>query len=954
MRKVCLILCLFASIALAGMGKNFFCIGKIVDSVTHEGIPGTKVYIMNQDSVVLDSMRSTREFQNYMLRSQFMFNVKGDGTYILRFQNKDYQEKDQTVYLKFNPKRGIYNQVVEDVRLVKKHVHQLDQAVIRATRLKMYYKGDTLVYDADAFNLSKGSMLSNLLEEMPGVVLKDDGRIFINGRYVDELLLDSRDFFGRDRSIMLENLPSYIVKYIKVYERKSIEDMGKDRLPLVMNIELKKEYRIGWLNHVDLARGTNNRYLGKLFSMRYSDHSKLVTFVNLNNVNDQRKPGESISSDWQPSEQISGGSQKNLKVGIDYDVYERKNRYNYHMSNLLNTNRSSLIAQQSTRTFLPMGDVFGLNLKNTLSHFTNWSTKNTLCINAIENVILMMDFNMEYKTDDSHYHSLGATLDISPDSLKPMNSIDKIMILPANSQFYSHILNKALNEDYNKGYFFNVNGNMLFYYSPWKQLADNLNVTINWNYNKQNNTSYNLNYIEYPSKGMDVDFRHNYIRTPEKNFGVGMNAIYNMVFEFFKIDYSYQYNHLYSSSDRSLYRLDKLSPNKQLEYLPSTYDSLQSVVDARNSYYSETRNDRQEVKVKLSGNKDCDKGTFSYVLAFPLSFNDDYLNYHRNELDTAASRHVTFMMPNVNLKWKTKDLSTTLELNYKVMYTAPSLFYRLRVRDDVNPLYISINNPNLKNTNVHQTSFSYDWHKEKNYENVGVVVDYTVIKDAIAMGVIFDEKTGIRESRPDNVNGNWNINLRTNFNRSYGKNNNLLLDTHTDVNYQHNVDLTGTTDGMGVERSVVNTWNMGEEASLKYKIGHNSLGVKGKVAWSDITSGRANFENMNVWDFQYGVTALWNLPLKLQLSTDLTMFSRRGYELSSMNTNDLVWNARLSRTFLNGNMTCFVDGFDILGNLSNIYRSVNAQGRTETRYNVVPRYVMFHLIYRLNIQPKKK
>ena len=99
---------------------------------------------------------------------------------------------------------------------------------------------------------------------------------------------------------------------------------------------------------------------------------------------------------------------------------------------------------------------------------------------------------------------------------------------------------------------------------------------------------------------------------------------------------------------------------------------------------------------------------------------------------------------------------------------------------------------------------------------------------------------------------------------------------------------------------------------------------------------------------------MWNLPLKLQLSTDLTMFSRRGYELSSMNTNDLVWNARLSRTFFNGNMTCFVDGFDILGNLSNIYRSVNAQGRTETRYNVVPRYVMFHLIYRLNIQPKKK
>ncbi len=78
------------------------------------------------------------------------------------------------------------------------------------------------------------------------------------------------------------------------------------------------------------------------------------------------------------------------------------------------------------------------------------------------------------------------------------------------------------------------------------------------------------------------------------------------------------------------------------------------------------------------------------------------------------------------------------------------------------------------------------------------------------------------------------------------------------------------------------------------------------------------------------------------------MFSRRGYESASMNTDDLVWDARLSRVFLGGSLTCFIEGFDLLGNLSNVRRSVNAHGRTETRYNVVPRYVMLHVIYRLN------
>ena len=84
------------------------------------------------------------------------------------------------------------------------------------------------------------------------------------------------------------------------------------------------------------------------------------------------------------------------------------------------------------------------------------------------------------------------------------------------------------------------------------------------------------------------------------------------------------------------------------------------------------------------------------------------------------------------------------------------------------------------------------------------------------------------------------------------------------------------------------------------------------------------------------------------------MYSRRGYADESMNTNDLVWNARLSKSILKGNLTFIADGFDLLGQLSNIRYSVNAQGIQETCHNVVPRYAMMHVIYRFNKQPKKK
>ena len=96
------------------------------------------------------------------------------------------------------------------------------------------------------------------------------------------------------------------------------------------------------------------------------------------------------------------------------------------------------------------------------------------------------------------------------------------------------------------------------------------------------------------------------------------------------------------------------------------------------------------------------------------------------------------------------------------------------------------------------------------------------------------------------------------------------------------------------------------------------------------------------------------LPWSLQLSTDLTMYSRRGYSEPSMNTNELVWNARLAKRLMKGNLIVMFDGFDLLGNLSNVRRSINAQGRTETFYNVIPSYGLLHISYKLNKEPKKK
>lgn len=171
------------------------------------------------------------------------------------------------------------------------------------------------------------------------------------------------------------------------------------------------------------------------------------------------------------------------------------------------------------------------------------------------------------------------------------------------------------------------------------------------------------------------------------------------------------------------------------------------------------------------------------------------------------------------------------------------------------------------------------------------------------------------------------------------------------TNYERSVDLIGLSGVASADRSVVNSFTWMSQLQLNYKIGQSSIGLKGNGNWGHVSGNRDDFNAFNVADFNYGFIAQVRLPWDLRLGTDLTMYSRRGYKDKTMNSDDVVWNARLSRPFFKGKLVVMVDGFDILGQLSNVTRTMNAQGITETYSNVIPRYLVLHATYRFNIMP---
>ncbi|MBR5918347.1 MAG: outer membrane beta-barrel protein, partial [Prevotella sp.] len=121
-----------------------------------------------------------------------------------------------------------------------------------------------------------------------------------------------------------------------------------------------------------------------------------------------------------------------------------------------------------------------------------------------------------------------------------------------------------------------------------------------------------------------------------------------------------------------------------------------------------------------------------------------------------------------------------------------------------------------------------------------------------------------------------------------------------------------------------------------------------------VGSRREGFENINAGDYQVGFNTTLNLPAKFQFATDLTRYARRGSQQRELNTPDWVWNAQLTRSFLNGKLLAKLKGFDILQQLSNTRYVMNEQGRTESWHNGIPRYVMLSLSWRFNVMPKQK
>jgi len=876
---------------------------------------------MNKDSLRVDVMApdSTMIYEGLTFRN-FYQKWFDHQALLLRFYQPGFVTQyvkvkkpgSRVVYLRLDP-------VVmpRDLRMREKNLN-LNEVTVTATKLKMVHKGDTIVYNADAFQLGEGSMLDQLVKALPGVELRRGGKIYVNGRYVKSLLLNGNDFFKGNPTVALSNLPSYIVSKVKVYEKEDVRSRmaGEDKKDLVMDVNLKKEYMHGWIANAEAGYGTDGRYVGRLFGLHFSNMSRFSVFGNINNTNDAATPGE--QDEWNPQWQ-EAGIVTTHKAGLDYMLNDKRSRWKFDTSFTATRTGSERSRESDELLFIPSGDI-------------------NKTLNAAQSA---RSYDFELKP---HFFMLSkdVLMDIRPEVGYNRSKDDSEYIASMQQAATGQAMNteRRAARGWNDRWYANLSFNSMY---SVPSTPDNIMVDMKAHYEDNSGGTNGFYSLDYPNAAENNTSQQYREVKPQTKWDVWGRVKYGLEFPGrrnglrTRLFTRYSYSHEFRKDNRNYY------DSTISELLPSDARGRQMSFNIDNSYRSKMSNNIHSIGALFR--HDFAPG-IKMDIDPSLTYANRAIEYHRfgNDYNLTRNDWTFDLEARVSIKY------VSIEYIFKTM--TPSMIDLLDITDATNPLYINKGNSALKPTHTHALNLSF-WNLQKILHSDTypmISFGYKRYDNAIARSAAYDPLTGVTTYRPENINGNWALDGSMSSGYYLDRHKRMMLTTATDATYVNSVDL------INLDRSVVRTLTLSEKLKLDYKIidGLN-VAATGNVVWRNSTSPQPAFAKINAVDFDYGVNVnASKLPWNMAISTDITMHSRRGYYDPRLNDNHLVWNARISKSILKGNLTFALDGYDILGQLSNVTYQVNAQAQTETRYNTLPRYAMLHVIYRLNLQPKKK
>ncbi len=911
-RLICIVaFCLLCHIQLSAQ-KTFDVKGTLTDSEATPLIAATVVLLELPDS----------SFANYGLTTdagKFRLDAKEGKDYLL-----------QISYMGFDPfvkKITLDKDYDFETIVLKESTNLLDAVQIEAEHIPIRMRGDTLEFNSSAFNVQAHDDVEKLLEQMPGVEILEDGTIKINGKKVEKILVDGKEFFGEDAQAALKNLPADAIKKIEVFDKKTeAEELTGSKSETenkTINLTLKEDKKVGFMGNVEGGYGyghPNHYYKGSL-SFNYFNPKMRVSLIGAaNNVNQagfsyqdyqgmtggysnfmNGNPAMSIGGNWDdPILNLmwgeASGETRAISGGVNMNFFpSEQTEFSLHYM-YTNANKS-LITNNFNRSITENNFYTRNSFSNQLllaqRHIFN--AKFTHKIDSTHELNFRFKLKMTGSDDsvDKFAETLGVedTLENEIDQVTRMSD-DNIGII-SNLHYQKKFQKKGRS----------ILANIAFAYVDNDKANDNFSSTNLYNNNGVLSQIDTLNQNQLSANGKQVYGAQVAYTEPlgEKNF----------------LTFKLMGGFSNESNDRKVFDMFEQVevPNSPLT---DTYQKHYNFQQFKTEFKREV--EKYEFRVGAGVQRSALKGILASNSA-PI--NQEYY----------------YPVGNLRFKYKiTKNKSVTL--SYRSRVTEPRLDQLQPMLNNQNPLSLSVGNPNLMPSYSHNIWLNYNLWDQLTFTSCYINAYANLTQNTIVSSQKIDDSFRTIY-QPVNGGTSYSGGLYMGYNGEIKK---LIK-----FNIRVNASVNQAPVLLNEESSTRLNHNYGAYLNVgnkKKKIVDFSLSANvtvGNSIYSSNNSLNVTYVNHSyAANFRVTIAKKWNIATKF----DYKLYANLGYGEAIAVP---IWSARISRTFLKGDqLKIELSAENILNEAFQVNRH-NWNGYvSESQTNMLGRYFMLSVAYKIN------
>jgi hypothetical protein len=891
--------------------------GKVIDHATKLPIESATVYLTSvKDSSVVD----------YTITNKlgfFTFKIKkSDKPISLKVSYISYQDfKEDLSSMQSDKDFGTIE--------LKETVNALDEVVIKSEIPPIRIKKDTLEFNAASFKVGADANVEALLKQLPGVEISPEGKITVNGKEVNNILVNGKPFFGKDGKIATQNLPAEIIDKVQVVDTKTkseeISGESAGSQEKTINLTIQEDKNKGFFGKIMGGYGSQERYESSLLLNYFKGERKISVLASSNNINsigfsmdeifDNMGGGRNTSiyvDDDSGSFGINnmsfGGNRgitKSNMIGVNYqDKFFKKidqsGSYYFTNAETENANRTERI------NLLPEGRTF------TNSQATTFNTNNGHNLN--------LDF--EVKLDST------STIYFNP-SFKKMRTQNKSIRNQVTTNETNDELNSSSNEDYNENNnnTFTTNGS---YSKQFKKKKRALVINFETEIQKTDNFL-NTNSATLFADATPDDIRNQNQFEKEKNqFGKLEVRFGEPITDSIRLSLTSEVT--FRKIDNSLNTFDFDSGS-------NNYDNFNDVQS--NETFSKTTTFFPSTGLILNKSKTNGR----------LNFGPEFITFdtQSNYLGIITNRNKNYVFPRIkgyishNIG-KSKSIYSFYDYGVEV----PQASQVLPVENLSNPLSTLIGNDELKPTQRHNLYFSFNNYDYQSRSGYYIYSGFNLSNNAVVSSTVFDANFKATTTF-QNVDVTHNSYFGVNWNKSFKKEKRTLsFSSGINLNYSFEQGLTNAvlfeSRGLQLNPRVNLTWSIDELITIapSYRYTYFKTDYKNYV-----------IDNANNFLHNAKLEITSYVPKHFVIGSDFN-YTYNSNIAEGFKKDFYLWNVSLGYNFFKDQLLAKVKVYDVLDQNLNNTRTITPTAIIDSENTVLQRYVMFSLTYKIEKFAGKK